>query len=62
MQWVIRKSLGLWRRHNPAECAGAIQTPLMTLPPLGLVKFCRGDEQLMLFQHHENGDFLDAVG
>jgi hypothetical protein len=32
------------------------------LYPLGLVEFRWGDKQLMLFQHHENGGFLDAVG
>jgi hypothetical protein len=37
-------------RRDPAECAGAIHTSLATPHPLGLVKFCRGDEQLLHFQ------------
>jgi hypothetical protein len=44
MQWVISKSLGLWRGDDPAECKGAIHTPLVTPHPLGLVKIRRGDE------------------
>jgi len=50
MQWVISKSLGLWRGYDPAECTGAFHTPWVTPPPLGLVEIRRGDEQLMLFQ------------
>ena len=50
MQWVISKSLGLWRGYDPAECSGAIPTLLDTPPLLGLVDIRRGDEQLMLFQ------------
>ena len=41
MQWVISKSLGLWRGDFRFECTGAFQTPLVTLPLLGLVKICR---------------------
>jgi hypothetical protein len=37
-------------RRDPAECAGAIRTSLATPPTLGLVKFRRGDEQLLHFQ------------
>ena len=54
------KLLGLLQRYDPAECAGAIHTPLATPPPLGLVEIRQGDEQLMLFQHHENGVFFFA--
>jgi len=50
MQWVNRKSIGLWRGNDPAECTGAICTPLAMPPPLGLVNIRREDEQLMLFQ------------
>ena len=50
MQWVIIKLLGLWRGNDPAECTGAIRTPVATLPPLGLVDIRQGEEQLMLFQ------------
>ena len=51
------KSLGLWHCHDPAAGPDAIHTPLLTPLPLGLVEIRRGDEQLMLFQHHENGVF-----
>ena len=44
MQWVISKSLGLWRGDDPAECTGAIHTPWATHPPLGLVEIRRGYE------------------
>jgi hypothetical protein len=50
MQWVISKLLGLWRGYDPAECMGAIHTPVAKPPPLGLVDIRRGDKQLMLFQ------------
>ena len=54
------KSLGLWRWNDPAACLDAIRTPLSTLPLFGLVEIRRGDEQLMLFGHHENGVFFYA--
>ena len=44
MQWVISKSLGLWRGNDPAECTGAIHTSLATSDALGLVEIRRGDE------------------
>ena len=44
MQWVISKSLGLWQGDDPAECTGAIHTPLVTPNLLGLVEIRRGDE------------------
>ena len=50
MQWVIRKSLGLWRGYDLAERMGAIHTPWAMSDVLGLVEFRQGDEQLMLFQ------------
>ena len=50
MQWVISKSLGLWRGYDLAECTGAIHTPWAMSDVLGLVEIRRGDEQLMLFQ------------
>jgi hypothetical protein len=34
---------GLWRRHDPATCPDAIRTPLVMLPPLGLVVPHQGD-------------------
>jgi len=47
---VIRKSLGLWRGDDPAECTGTFRTPWAMPHPLGLVEIRQGDEQVMLFQ------------
>jgi hypothetical protein len=44
MQWVISKSLGLWRGDDPAECTVVIHTSWVTSDELGLVEIRRGDE------------------
>ena len=44
MQWVISKSLGLWRGDDPAECTVVIHISWVTSDVLGLVEFRRGDE------------------
>jgi hypothetical protein len=62
MQWVISKSLGLWRGYDQAECTGSFHTPWATPPPLGLVKIRQGDKQLMLFQPSCKWSFFYAVG
>ena len=54
MQWVICKTIGLWRGDDPAECTGSFRTPWETPMHLVLSNSLGGGNSYDYSNHHVN--------